>query len=116
MLRYGVSVNGLSELMLTKMDILSGIDELRLAVAYDIDGERTEYPPVTNEQLDRAIPIYESMPGWHEDISDCRTFDDLPDAAQRYIARISELCSIPINTVSVGPEREQLVANVVRQT
>lgn len=116
MLRYGVSVNGLSELMLTKMDVLSGLDELKLAVAYEIDGERSEYPPVTNEQLDRAIPIYECLSGWYEDIGDCRAFEDLPDAAQRYIDRISELCEIPINTVSVGPEREQLVANVVRQT
>ena len=115
MLRYGVSVNGLSELMLTKMDVLSGIDELKLAVAYEIDGERSEYPPVTNEQLDRAVPIYESLSGWREDISECRTFDELPVAAQRYIARISELCEIPINIVSVGPERDQLVAKAVRQ-
>lgn len=110
MLRYGVSVNGLSELMLTKMDILSGLDELKLAVAYEIDGERTEYPPVTNEQLERAIPIYEKMSGWHEDISGCRSFEELPAAALHYIERISELCATPINFVSVGPEREQLVA------
>lgn len=115
MLRYGVSVNGLSELMLTKMDVLSGLDELKLAVAYEIDGERSEYPPVTNEQLDRAIPIYECLSGWREDISGCRTFDELPTAAQRYVARISELCAIPIKAVSVGPEREQLVANVERR-
>ncbi len=115
MLRYGVSVNGLSELMLTKMDVLSGLDELKLAVAYEIDGERSEYPPVTNEQLDRAVPIYECLSGWREDISGCRSFDELPAAARRYIARVSELCEIPINTVSVGPEREQLVANVVKQ-
>ena len=115
MLRYGVSVNGLSELMLTKMDVLSGLDELKLAVAYEIDGERSEYPPVTNEQLDRAVPIYECLSGWREDISGCRSFDELPAAARRYIARVSELCEIPINNVSVGPEREQLVANVVKQ-
>lgn len=115
MLRYGVSVNGLSELMLTKMDVLSGLDELKLAVAYEIDGERSEYPPVTNEQLDRANPIYECLSGWREDISGCRTFDELPTAAQRYVARISELCEIPIKAVSVGPEREQLVANVERR-
>ena len=114
MLRYGVSVNGLSELMLTKMDILSGIDELRLAVAYEIDGVRAEYPPVTNEQLERAIPIYEKMSGWHEDISSCRSFDQLPAAAQHYIERIAELSEIPINYVSVGPEREQLVAKTGR--
>jgi len=109
MLRYAVGVNGLSELMLTKMDILSGLDELKLATAYEIDGERHEYPPVTNEQLERAKPIYETMPGWREDISNCRSFGDLPAAAQAYIERVAELCDLPIDIVSVGPERDQLV-------
>ncbi|MDE2774560.1 MAG: adenylosuccinate synthase [Chloroflexota bacterium] len=109
MLRYAVGVNGLSELMLTKMDILSGLDELKLATAYEIDGERHEYPPVTNEQLERAKPIYETMPGWREDISNCRSFGDLPAAAQAYIERVVELCDLPIDIVSVGPERDQLV-------
>lgn len=109
MLRYAVGVNGLSELMLTKMDILSGLDELKLATAYEIDGLRHEYPPVTNEQLERAKPIYETMPGWREDISNCRSFRDLPAAAQAYIERVAELCDVPIDIVSVGPERDQLV-------
>ncbi len=109
MLRYAVSVNGFSELMLTKMDILSGVGELKLCVAYDIDGERYEYPPVTNEQLELATPIYETLDGWSEDISGCRKFDELPSVAQSYIQRISELCDVPINVVSVGPERDQLV-------
>ncbi len=108
MLRYAVCVNGLSELMLTKLDILSGFDELKLAVAYEIDGQRREYPPVTNEQLERARPIYESLPGWTEDITACRRFDQLPAAAQGYIDRVSALCDVPIDCVSVGPERDQL--------
>lgn len=111
MLRYAVSVNGFSEVMLTKMDILSGVGELKLCVAYDIDGERYEYPPVTNEQLERATPIYETLDGWSEDISGCRKFDELPSTAQAYIQRVSELCDVPINVVSVGPERDQLVLN-----
>ncbi len=109
MLRYAVGVNGLSELMLTKMDILSGLDELKLATAYEIDGDRCEYPPVTNEQLARAKPVYETLPGWQEDISHCRRFADLPAAARHYITRVSELCDVPIDMVSVGPERDQLV-------
>ncbi len=109
MLRYAASVNGLSEIMLTKLDILSGFDELKLATAYEIDGRRHEYPPVTNEELERAKPIYESLPGWREDISGCRHFSDLPKAAQAYVTRVSELCAVPINSVSVGPERDQLV-------
>ena len=109
MLRYAVSVNGLSELMLTKMDILSGFEQLKLAVAYQIDGKRHEYPPVTNEQLERAVPIYETLSGWQEDITGCRAADELPAAARDYVQRVAELCDVPISSVSVGPEREQLV-------
>ncbi len=109
MLRYAVSVNGFSEMMLTKLDILSGLDELKLAVAYEIDGVQYEYPPVTNELLLRAKPIYESLPGWQNDISGCREFAQLPPAAQRYVERVAALCDVPINSVSVGPERDQLV-------
>ncbi|MDE2855718.1 MAG: adenylosuccinate synthase [Chloroflexota bacterium] len=111
MLRYAVGVNGLSELMLTKMDILSGLDELKLATAYEIDGERFEYPPVTNAQLERARPIYETLPGWGVDLNSCRHFSDLPAAARNYIRRVAELCDVPIDIVSVGPERDQLVIN-----
>ncbi len=113
MLRYAVSVNGLSEMMLTKMDILSGLDQLKMAVAYEIDGERYEYPPVTNELLARAKPIYETVAGWQEDISNCRDYSQLPLAAQGYIERVSALCDVPINSVSVGPERDQLVLRPV---
>ena len=109
MLRYAVSVNGLSDLMLTKMDILSGFEKLKLAVAYQIDGKRHEYPPVTNEQLERAVPIYETLPGWQEGITGCRTADEMPAAARDYVQRVAELCDVPISSVSVGPEREQLV-------
>ena len=116
MLRYAVGVNGLSELMLTKMDILSGLEELKLATAYEIDGQRCLYPPVTNAQLERAKPIYETLPGWSEDISNCRNFQDLPAAARQYIGRVAELCDTPIDIVSVGPERDQLVAKQTNQT
>ena len=111
MLRYAVCVNGLSELMLTKMDILSGLDELKLATAYEIDGDVFQFPPVTNEQLERAKPVYETLPGWSEDISNCRRFNDLPAAARNYIKRVAQLCDVPIQMVSVGPERDQLVIN-----
>ena len=115
MLRYAAGVNGLSELMLTKMDILSGLDKLKLATAYDIDGEIFEFPPVTNEQLERAKPVYEALPGWSEDISNCRRFSDLPGAARNYIERVAQLCDVPINMVSVGPERDQLVINPTKE-
>ncbi|MCY3717480.1 MAG: adenylosuccinate synthase [Chloroflexi bacterium] len=109
LLRYACMVNGFSELMLTKLDILSGFEQLKLATAYEIDGLRSEHPPVTNEELERATAIYETMSGWSEDISGCRRFAQLPAAAQNYVQRVAELCEVPINTVSVGPERSQLV-------
>jgi len=108
-LRYAVAVNGFTELVLTKLDVLSGLPELKIAVAYMIDGVRHEYPPSTIAELERAEPIYETFPGWTQDISGARQNSDLPDATCSYIQRIAELCETPVHTVSVGPEREQLV-------
>ena len=112
MLRYSAQVNGFTELVLTKLDILSGFDELKIAVAYIINGERTQSPPSTNEELERAQPVYETLPGWQEDISAVRMPGDLPEAARVYVARIAELCDTPVTTISVGPERDQMVRMV----
>ncbi|MDQ7026933.1 MAG: adenylosuccinate synthase, partial [Anaerolineae bacterium] len=109
MLRYSTIVNGYTELMLTKMDILSGFDDLKIAVAYELDGERIEYPPTTIAEIERAKPIYETFRGWQDDIMGARTADDLPQAAVAYINRIAELCDVPIKIASVGPERHQIV-------
>ena len=109
MLRYSTIVNGYTELMLTKLDILSGFDELKIAVAYELDGERIDYPPSTIAEVERVKPIYETMRGWHEDIQDARSVDDLPEAAVAYINRIAELCDVPVKIASVGPERQQVV-------
>jgi adenylosuccinate synthase len=109
LLRYSAMMNGLSELVLTKLDILSGFDEIGVAVAYEIDGQRVDYPPSTNEELERAKPIYEMLRGWHEDITTARQLSDLPSQARAYIKRIEELCGVPVRAASVGPEREQLV-------
>lgn len=108
-LRYAVAVNGFTELVLTKLDVLSGLPELKIAVAYMINGVRHEYVPSTIAELERAEPIYETLPGWSKDISTARHNSDLPDAVCGYIQRIAELCDTPVHTVSVGPEREQLV-------
>ncbi|MEL7432922.1 MAG: adenylosuccinate synthase [Chloroflexota bacterium] len=109
LLRYSMMVNGFTKIMLTKLDILSGLDELKIAVAYEVDGERLDLPPTTITQLQRAKPIYETLSGWQEDIMDARTLDDLPQAAIDYIKRIEELCGVPIEVVSVGPHRKQVV-------
>ncbi len=108
-LRYAAAVNGFDELVLTKLDILSGFDEIQVAVAYDVNGSRRDFLPATLLEYGAAKPIYETMRGWSEDVSGVRNWSDLPPAAQAYIDRVAELCETPINTVSVGPEREQLV-------
>src|SRR5690606_21161024 len=108
LLRYSSMVNGFTEIMLTKMDILSGFDELKIAVAYEVDGERFDIPPSTIKELERAVPIYETVPGWHEDISNAQSIDELPKSAVNYINRVAELCGVPVTTVSVGPERHQV--------
>lgn len=109
MLRYAAQVNGFSDMVLTKLDILSGFDELKIATAYDLDGQRTENLPLTTAEQARAVPVYDTVPGWTEDISAVRRWGDLPAAARAYIDRIAAVCATPINTVSVGPERDQLV-------
>jgi adenylosuccinate synthase len=109
LLRYAAHVNGFTELVLTKLDILSGLEELKIAVAYEVDGQRYEFPPSTNAELARAVPVYETLPGWDEDITGARAAQDLPQAARAYIRRIAEVCETPVRTASVGPEREQLV-------
>jgi len=109
LLRYSAIVNGFSEMVLTKLDILSGFDELKIAVAYNIDGARHDFPPSTMFELEHAQPIYETMQGWDADITSVRTASDLPKPAIEYIKRISDLCDISIPMVSVGPERDQVV-------
>lgn len=109
MLRYSLRVNGFTDLTVTKMDILSGFDELKIAVAYTLDGNEITSPPSWTEELERVLPVYETLPGWQEDISGVRSFDALPVAAQNYLNRIAELSGVPISMVSVGPERDQLI-------
>jgi adenylosuccinate synthase len=108
-LRYSAIINGFTKLVLTKLDILSGLEELSLCVGYEIDGERIDYVPSTIEELALATPVYETMPGWSEDVTHMRKLAELPANARRYIDRIEELCETPVELVSVGPERAQLV-------
>ena len=107
LLRYSVEINGFTELALTKMDILSGLKELQIAVAYELDGQRLTYPPSTISELERVKPVYETCPGWAENLGLARTQKDLPEAALAYVRRIGELGGAPVTMISVGPERDQ---------
>ncbi|MBE2269198.1 MAG: adenylosuccinate synthase [Anaerolinea sp.] len=109
MLKYAADVNGFTELVLTKLDVLSGFDELLIGVGYQIDGTMIHGLPLTTAEQARVTPVYERVPGWHEPLGSVRTWAALPHTARAYIDRISDLLELPIHTVSVGPERDQLV-------
>jgi len=109
--RYAVRVNGITDLVVTKLDILSGLDRLPICVAYEIDGQRVEEMPMSQTAFHHAVPIYEEMDGWWEDISKARVEADLPENARRYIARLEELCGTRVSVIGVGPGREE---NVIR--
>jgi adenylosuccinate synthase len=103
-LRYAVRVNGMDEMALTKLDVLSGLPEVRIGVGYELDGERLEDLPW--DGVERLVPVYETLPGWSEDLSQVRALTDMPNNARRYIARIEELTGCRVGLVSVGPDRE----------
>jgi adenylosuccinate synthase len=109
LLREAVTVNGLTDLAINKLDILSGFDELKICTAYDIDGKVTEYFPMTLGEAERAIPIYETMPGWSEDLTKLTSLEQFPENARRYIERIEALAEIPAAVLSVGPGREETI-------
>ena len=109
-LREAAIINGFSSLAVNKLDILSGLPEIPVAVAWSIDGKRTAEFPMTLGEVARAEPIYEALPGWEEDLSGMREFAQLPANARRYIARIEELAGVPVDLISVGPGRDQTLA------
>jgi adenylosuccinate synthase len=108
--RYASRVNGITDLVLTKLDVLTGWDKIPVCVAYDVDGQRHDELPMTQTEFHHAVPIYEYLDGWTDDISGARALDDLPSAARRYVATIEELSNARISAVGVGAEREQIVA------
>ena len=107
--RYTAAVGGADELAVMLLDVLSGLDEVRVAVAYELDGKRLDHFPSDSFLLDRCQPVYETLSGWRQDVSGARRPADLPAAARRYIDRLSELIDLPASIVSVGPDREQTI-------
>ena len=107
--RYATRVNGLTDLFLTKLDVLSSWERVPVCVAYEVDGVRHDEMPMTQTEFHRARPVYEHLDGWGEDISGCRSFEDLPVNAQRYVTALEEMSGTRIWAVGVGPGREQTV-------
>lgn len=108
-LRESVRLNGLSKLALTKLDVLQNLPELKICVAYDLDGKRLDYPPQGEGDLARVKPLYETLAGFEDDISNCKKYEDLPEEARAYIERIEELTGVPATYISVGPNRDQTI-------
>jgi adenylosuccinate synthase len=113
LLREAVTVNGLTDLAINKLDILSGFDEIQICTAYEIDGKVTEDFPMTLAEAERANPVYESLPGWQEDVRGATRLEDLPENARRYIERVEALADTPAALLSVGPGREETI--IVRE-
>ncbi|MBK8470478.1 MAG: adenylosuccinate synthase [Candidatus Phosphoribacter sp.] len=107
--RYATRINGVTDFVITKLDVLTGLDELPICVAYDVDGVRHDQMPVNQSAFHHAKPVYETMPGWWEDISGCRTFEDLPAAAQAYVLRVEELIGARVSAIGVGPGRDAII-------
>jgi adenylosuccinate synthase len=110
LLRYAARLNGFTELAVTKLDILSGLEKLCICVAYEADGKRIEEIPFGPSNLQTFQPIYEELPGWMEDVSGARKWGDLPRAAKKYLEQVAGLTGAPLRLASVGPEREQVIS------
>ncbi|GGH50370.1 adenylosuccinate synthase [Microbacterium album] len=107
--RYATRVNGITDLVLTKLDILTGLDEIPVCVAYDVEGRRFDELPVNQTDFHHAKPILEMFPGWHEDISGARTFEDLPQAARDYVLALEQMSGTHISVIGVGPGRDAVI-------
>jgi len=107
--RYASRVNGLTDFFLTKLDVLTGFEQIPVCVAYDVDGVRHDEIPMTQTDFHHATPVYEQFPGWTEDISGCKTFEDLPKNAQSYVKALEEMSGAPISAIGVGPERNATI-------
>ena len=108
-LRRSVFINSMSGLCITKLDVLDGLDTIRICIGYDVDGKRLLMPPTGAEALEACVPVYEDMPGWTESTVGVRNYDDLPQAARDYLARIAEITEVPIDIISTGPDRADTI-------
>ncbi len=107
--RYTARLSGVDALAVMLLDVLSELPELKICTAYEIDGRRVTNFPSHVDDLRRAVPVLETVPGWQKDITDVRQMADLPQAARSYLDRLSQLIGRPVEVVSVGPDREQTI-------
>jgi adenylosuccinate synthase len=108
-LKRSIQLNGCSGLCITKLDVLDGVEAVKICVGYEIDGKLSDILPVGAEELSRCVPVYEELPGWQENTVGVKTYKGLPKAARAYLQRIEELCAVPIDLISTGPDREETI-------
>lgn len=107
--RYTARINGVTDFVMTKLDVLTGLERIPVCVAYEVDGERFDEVPVSQSDFHHATPIYEEFPGWSEDITGARSFEDLPENAQKYVLAIEAMSGARISAIGVGPGRDAIV-------
>jgi len=107
--QHAVRINGVTGLAITKLDVLDGLAEVKLCVAYELDGVRLESMPSCCHQLDKLVPVYESMPGWSESTFGATSFDQIPERAKALLRRIEEVCECPVRMLSTGPDRDHII-------
>jgi adenylosuccinate synthase len=107
--RYATRINGVTDFVITKLDVLTGLEKVPVCVAYDVGGVRHDEMPVNQTDFHHATPIYEELPGWWEDITACRSFEELPANAQAYVLRVEELIGARVSAIGVGPGRDEII-------
>ena len=107
--RYAQRINGVTDFVLTKLDVLTGLERIPVCVAYEVEGRRVDEVPVSQSDFHHAKPVYEELPGWDEDITGARSFEDLPKAAQDYVLALEGMINAPISVIGVGPARDGVV-------
>ncbi len=108
-LKRSIQINGVSGLCVTKLDVLDGLEEMKICIGYKLDGQFTDILPVGADDLERCEPVYESMPGWTDSTVGVKTLDGLPADARAYIKRMEEVCGVPVDMISTGPDREETI-------
>jgi adenylosuccinate synthase len=108
-LKRSIQLNGVSGLCITKLDVLDGAEVLKICVGYEIDGRMSDILPVGAEELERCVPVYDEVPGWQESTVGVKTYEGLPKAARKYLRRIEELCAVPADIISTGPDRDETI-------
>ncbi len=112
-LKYSAMINGIDELVLTKLDVLDTFEEIKVCTGYEVDGKRVKYFPSDCETLDKVVPQFETLPGWNCELKSGLGYDELPEATRRYIRRIEEYVGVPVRYLGVGPGREQIIEQLI---